>query len=131
MNAVEPESLLTDGGSATGGRVTLADGQRIEYDWLVLALGSETSTFGIPGARELAIPFCTYNDALKVGLGSRCSTRDGVQLQNIACQFAEDLEILLHNVHVHLTACSRHPKPCCVHMKQRLGDDLWHERGFG
>jgi hypothetical protein len=66
VNAVEPEKLLPDGGSATGGRITLADGQHVEYDWLVLALGSETSTFGIPGAKELAIPFCTYTDALKV-----------------------------------------------------------------
>jgi Pyridine nucleotide-disulphide oxidoreductase len=66
VNAVEPEKLLPDGGSAAGGRITLADGQHVEYDWLVLALGSETSTFGIPGAKELATPFCTYADALKV-----------------------------------------------------------------
>ncbi len=47
--------------------MTLADGQHIEYDWLVLALGAETSTFGIPGVKQLAIPFCTYDDAVKVG----------------------------------------------------------------
>ena len=63
---MEPGKLLPDGGSATGGRIMLADGQHVEYDWLVLALGSETSTFGIPGAKELATPFCTYIDALKV-----------------------------------------------------------------
>lgn len=31
-----------------------------------MALGSETSTFGVPGAKKLAIPFCTDNGALKV-----------------------------------------------------------------
>ena len=66
VSSVEPGKPLPDGGSAAGGRITLADGQHVEYDWLVLALGSETSTFGIPGARELATPFCTYIDALKV-----------------------------------------------------------------
>ena len=50
----------------TGGLITLADGQTVEYDWLVLALGAETSTFGIPGVKELALPFSTYDDAVKV-----------------------------------------------------------------
>ena len=53
-------------GSATGGRVVLADGGAVEYDWLVLALGSRTATFGIPGVRELALPFCTFDDAQRV-----------------------------------------------------------------
>lgn len=50
-----------------GGTVVLADGLSVPYDWLVLALGAETSTFGVPGAKELALPFATYDDALKVG----------------------------------------------------------------
>jgi len=50
----------------TGGLITLADGQTVEYDWLVLALGAETTTFNIPGVKELALPFSTYNDAVKV-----------------------------------------------------------------
>ncbi len=49
-----------------GGRVVLADGGAVEYDWLVLALGSRTATFGIPGVRELALPFCTFDDAQRV-----------------------------------------------------------------
>jgi len=49
-----------------GGYITLKDGQTLEYDWLVLALGAETASFGIPGVRELALPFCTYNDAVRV-----------------------------------------------------------------
>lgn len=46
--------------------MTLADGQTVEYDWLVLALGAETASFGIPGVRDLALPFCTFEDATKV-----------------------------------------------------------------
>ena len=64
----------------TGGYITLKDGQTLEYDWLVLALGAETASFGIPGVRELALPFCTYDDAVRVR-------------RNIAC-----LEGLLHTV---------------------------------
>ncbi len=51
---------------SVGGRVVLADGGAVEYDWLVLALGSRTATFGIPGVRELALPFCTFDDAQRV-----------------------------------------------------------------
>ena len=50
----------------TGGYITLKDGQTLEYDWLVLALGAETATFGIPGVRELALPFCNFDDAVRV-----------------------------------------------------------------
>jgi hypothetical protein len=70
VQAVEPEQLTADGGSAGGGRVLLAGGEVVEYDWLVVALGAETSTFGIEGVEELALPFCTYDDAMKVGRAS-------------------------------------------------------------
>jgi len=49
-----------------GGTITLADGQRLQYDWLVLALGSSTSFFGIPGVKDLALPFNDFKDAMKV-----------------------------------------------------------------
>ena len=54
------------GSARAGGYITLKDGQTLEYDWLVLALGAETVSFGIPGVRELALPFCTYDDAVRV-----------------------------------------------------------------
>ena len=72
--------------ACAGGYITLKDGQTLEYDWLVLALGAETASFGIPGVRELALPFCTYNDAVRVrsaaaksalGISSVCSLRSG------------------------------------------------------
>lgn len=49
-----------------GGRVVLANGSAVEYDWLVLALGSDSVFFGIEGVRELCLPFNTYSDAMRV-----------------------------------------------------------------
>ena len=51
----------------SGGTITLADGQRLQYDWLVLALGSSTTFFGIPGVKDLALPFNDFKDAMRVG----------------------------------------------------------------
>ncbi len=44
-------------------RVVLADGRSVEYDRLVIALGSETA-FQVPGAREYALPLRTFPDAI-------------------------------------------------------------------
>jgi len=49
--------------------VVLSSGVAVEYDWLVLALGADSVTFGIEGVKEHCIPFCSYPDAMKV-LGS-------------------------------------------------------------
>lgn len=46
-------------------RVVLNTGQTLEYDRLVLALGSETA-FQVPGAREHTLPLRTFSDALKL-----------------------------------------------------------------
>lgn len=46
--------------------VPLADGQEIEYDYLVLALGSETAFHGIPGLVEHALTLKSREDALTV-----------------------------------------------------------------
>ena len=44
----------------------MVDGQQLQYDWLVLALGSSTSFFGIPGVKDLALPFNDFKDAMRV-----------------------------------------------------------------
>ena len=44
----------------------LANGAFVEYDWLVLALGSDSVYFGIEGVKEFCLPFCTYEDAMRV-----------------------------------------------------------------
>eukprot|EP00877_Chromochloris_zofingiensis_P003349 jgi/Chrzof1/13014/Cz07g16140.t1 len=66
VKAVEPEHILADGGSATGGQVVLANGDRVEYDWLVVALGAESDPRGVPGVKELARPFVNLDDAMYV-----------------------------------------------------------------
>ncbi|GAB4822180.1 hypothetical protein N2152v2_009226 [Parachlorella kessleri] len=64
--AVQPDVTKQDGTSEGGGAVLLQNGLSVPYDWLVLALGSETNTFGVPGVKELALPFSTYSDAMRV-----------------------------------------------------------------
>lgn len=64
--SVVPESVTDEGGSDGGGSVILASGEVLPYDWLVLALGAETNTFGIPGVKEHALRFSTYGDAIRV-----------------------------------------------------------------
>jgi NADH:ubiquinone reductase (non-electrogenic) len=61
-----PFTTTTTTAGGGGGTVVLSDGTAVEYDWLVLALGGETTTFGVPGAADLALPFCTYEDAVEV-----------------------------------------------------------------
>ena len=57
---------LQEGGSTGGGVVMLQDGAAVPYDWLVVSLGAETSTFGIPGVKDCALPFSTFQDAERV-----------------------------------------------------------------
>ena len=64
--AVRPDTVGPDSSSQGGGTVLLASGEALPYDWLVLALGAETSTFGVPGVKEHAVPFSSYDDALKI-----------------------------------------------------------------
>ncbi|KAI3435718.1 hypothetical protein D9Q98_001776 [Chlorella vulgaris] len=66
VHSVQPEHATQDGGSTGGGVVTLSDGASVPYDWLVVSLGAETSTFGLPGVKECALPFSTYEDAQRV-----------------------------------------------------------------
>lgn len=46
--------------------IKLATGTVINYNWLVLALGSEPNFFGIEGLAQHALPFKTFADALRV-----------------------------------------------------------------
>lgn len=47
-------------------RVTLASGKAYSYDLLVIALGSETAFFGIPGLQEHSFTLKSVNDANKL-----------------------------------------------------------------
>lgn len=46
--------------------VHLADGSKVNFDYLVLAQGSTTDYFGIPGAQERSFPLKTLKDALRI-----------------------------------------------------------------
>jgi demethylphylloquinone reductase len=60
------EDINGERSSEGGGTVVLTSGESLPYDWLVLALGAETNTFGVPGVKEYAFPFSTFEDASKV-----------------------------------------------------------------
>lgn len=48
------------------GAVCLESGMKVEYDWLVLALGAEAKLDVVPGALEFALPFSTLEDAIRL-----------------------------------------------------------------
>lgn len=64
--SVEPMEPTKDGGSRGGGMVKLESGDVVPYDWLVLALGASTNTFGVPGVKEFALSFSVYDDAMRL-----------------------------------------------------------------
>ena len=55
-----------------GGKIVLSNGSAVDYDWLVLSMGSESSTLGIEGVKEYAVLFNTINDATQVLLPEKC-----------------------------------------------------------
>lgn len=72
---VEPNEalLMRDGstGSSGGGAVILDSGDRVEYDYLVVAVGTGSSDIGVPGAKEHAIPLSTLPDAQRLAAAMR------------------------------------------------------------
>ncbi len=48
------------------GRVYFMDGETIVCQFIVLALGSETNYFGIPGLEKYSLPFKTFADAIRI-----------------------------------------------------------------
>lgn len=66
VTAVDVDDRTESGGSQGGGTVTLADGKVVAYDWLVVALGAETKLELADGAKEHAIGFANYDDAMRV-----------------------------------------------------------------
>lgn len=46
--------------------ISLKDGKNLSYEFLVLALGSETNYFNIPGLKEHSYPLKQFEDAIKI-----------------------------------------------------------------
>lgn len=65
-DAVNGTPALATASRDVGGSVYLSSGMQVDYDWLVLSLGSEPRMNVVPGASELALPFSTLEDALEV-----------------------------------------------------------------
>jgi NADH dehydrogenase len=55
--------------------VELRDGRTVEYDYLVIALGSQTAFYGIPGMREHALTLKSLDDALAINEAVREAAR--------------------------------------------------------
>lgn len=53
-------------GIKLGDKKLVTDKQSIDYDYLILALGCETSFYGVPGAKENCFEFKTFNDAMEL-----------------------------------------------------------------
>lgn len=69
VQSLHPSDHLGMDGAAlsqSAGTVHLESGLLIDYDWLVLALGSDTKLDVVPGAVEYALPFSTLEDARRV-----------------------------------------------------------------
>ncbi len=62
-DVVEGEVVEID---ADGRTVALADGRELAYDYLVVALGSRTAFYGIPGLQEHALTLKGVDDALAI-----------------------------------------------------------------
>ncbi|QDZ18033.1 pyridine nucleotide-disulfide oxidoreductase [Chloropicon primus] len=60
------ETLPKGEGDGARGKVELESGEVIEYDYLVMALGSGTRLDMVEGAKEHALPFCNLEDALSL-----------------------------------------------------------------
>lgn len=50
----------------TNREIHLEKGTLVAYDWLVVALGSQTNFFAIPGLTQHALPLKTFYDALRI-----------------------------------------------------------------
>lgn len=44
----------------------MAGGRTVQYDYLILAFGSQTEYFGVEGAQEFALPLKNLNDAFRI-----------------------------------------------------------------
>jgi len=52
--------------SPKGGDIHLKGGEHLRYDYLLIALGSKTNYFNIPGLQESALELKTFTDAIRV-----------------------------------------------------------------
>ncbi|OGZ29764.1 MAG: hypothetical protein A2931_00490 [Candidatus Niyogibacteria bacterium RIFCSPLOWO2_01_FULL_45_48] len=69
FEGIESVEILTDeavGFDVRASLVKLASGGEIKYDWLILAPGSVTNFYGVPGLKSRALEFKTTSDSLNL-----------------------------------------------------------------
>ncbi|MEM4780935.1 MAG: NAD(P)/FAD-dependent oxidoreductase [Halalkalicoccus sp.] len=59
--------------------VSLADGTEIEYDYVLVALGSDTAYYGIPGLEEHSLTLKSLDDALAIHEAVKTAARDATR----------------------------------------------------
>lgn len=81
----------------------------LNYDYLIIALGSETDYREIPGLKEYSIPFKSLNDAVRIRnlIRDKLKTKDQIQVLvggggASGCEFSAELAYHLKNVKITL-----------------------------
>lgn len=64
--AVELVRDTVSGLDLAHGKVALASGSSLAYDYLIIALGAETNYYGIPGLQKAALGLKTFDDAIRI-----------------------------------------------------------------
>ncbi len=64
--AVEPVRDTVSALDLAHGKVALASGSSLAYDYLIIALGAETNYYGIPGLQQAALGLKTFDDAIRI-----------------------------------------------------------------
>lgn len=64
--AIERVRDTVSGLDLPNGQVALASGKRLDYDYLIIALGAETNYYGIPGLQAGALGLKSFDDAVRI-----------------------------------------------------------------
>lgn len=64
--AIERVRDTVSGLDLPNGQVALASGKRLDYDYLIIALGAQTRYYGIPGMELDALGLKTFDDAIRI-----------------------------------------------------------------
>ncbi|WP_254768106.1 NAD(P)/FAD-dependent oxidoreductase [Salinilacihabitans rarus] len=59
--------------------VELEDGEDVEYDYVLVALGSQTAYYGIPGLEEYSLTLKSLDDALEIHEAIEAASRDATR----------------------------------------------------
>ena len=65
-DAIEVMRDTVSGLDLQNGRVALASGAHLDYDYLIIALGAQTHYFGIPGMQKGALGLKSFDDAIRI-----------------------------------------------------------------